>query len=156
MLDTGSTISAISPTYLATLKHASIQPVSQFSLSTANNTPLPVLGIVPLDITVNHILTTVNAYVVDNLCTDFLLGGDWFDSCRATVCYYFKNVTIRTRSGHTRIPFEETQPTTQTFVIRTACDIILPPFTSRVIEATTLASNMISCIFTPAPRYGVK
>lgn len=156
MLDTGSTISAISPTYLATITHAPVQSVSHFPLSTANNAPLNVLGIVSLNVTINHVSTIINAYVVDNLCTDLLLGGDWFDINNVTVCYYFKTVTIRTPHGQTRTRFEATQPVEQSFAIRAACDIVIPPLTSRVIRTTTPAHDMASCIFTPAHRFGSK
>ena len=153
MLDTGSTISAISSSYLATLSHAKLQPVSNFALSTANNAPLNVLGVVPLEVIVNRLPTVVNAYVVANLCADFLLGSDWFSAYRVTVCYYSHNLTVRSPYGTTRVPFDTPPPVNRSFVLRAMRDIVIPPRSSRVIPTFTSAPNMLSCLFTPTDRF---
>ena len=63
-------------------------------LKAANNIPLDVLGIVDLDVIICGVSIPVQFYVVRNLSQNCILGGSFFEECRATIDYGKKTLSL--------------------------------------------------------------
>ena len=104
MIDTGSTISAITPAYLERIYHEPIHRAIKVCKA-ANNSDLKILGMVELKILVQNIATKVNAFIIENLCTDVLLGNDWCNNYNIDISYYFHDITIWVGNQSALVPF---------------------------------------------------
>ncbi|CAF1084247.1 unnamed protein product [Didymodactylos carnosus] len=149
MIDTGSTISAINASYVKKISiNENIHPTTT-SCRTANNGQLNTSGMVILPITIGTIQVQVNTFIIEDLCTDLLLGGDFCDKYNVNISYGDKHLTLKTRQQRTSVKFHQYMNEQQVFHVKTKNDIIIPPLSSKVIEATTSSSPM-SAIFTPS------
>ncbi|CAF0991120.1 unnamed protein product [Didymodactylos carnosus] len=117
----------------------------------ANNSQLHISGMVVLPITINNINTEINVFVIDDLCTDLLLGGDFCDKYNVNISYGGKYLTISTRQQQTRVKFQQQPNTQEVFHLKTLNDIAIPPLSSKVIQAAS-SSPPMSAIFTPSSR----
>ena len=150
MIDTGSTISAISASYARQLH---LQPYIQPSLTTcrtANNKNLNIFGrlSMSLSITDNHF--RVKLFVIEDLCVDLLLGGDFLNKHRSNINYDRQRLSLQL--GHRRIyvPFELPQYNSHTsFHVKLVTNVAIPPRSCQVIRAQTTSDSM-SAIFTPS------
>ncbi|CAF1042195.1 unnamed protein product, partial [Didymodactylos carnosus] len=107
---------------------------------------------VGLQILINNIRTTINAFVIDDLCTDVLLGSDYWDKYHVDISYYFKNLTIRSQHQQTRVKFEEHLNNRQIYYIKTLQDVMIPPLSAKIIQAITTAPQVTTAMFTPSSR----
>ncbi|CAF1372975.1 unnamed protein product, partial [Didymodactylos carnosus] len=152
MVDTGSTISAVNSSYIDKINcFNGIQPVTT-TCRTANNGSLHVNGMVGLQILINNIRTTINAFVIDDLCTDVLLGSDYCDKYHVDISYYFKNLTIRSQHQQTRVKFEEHLNNCQIYYIKTLQDVMIPSLSAKIIQTTTTVPQVTTAMFTPSSR----
>ncbi|CAF1642243.1 unnamed protein product [Didymodactylos carnosus] len=109
------------------------------------------LRVVVLHILTNKIKTTINPCIIEDLCTDVLLGGDFYKKYKTDISYYFKNLTVRpSQQPKKRIKFEEHKNTSRLFYIKTFDDTIIPLLSSRAMQAITTASHMTTAVFTPS------
>ncbi|CAF2400326.1 unnamed protein product [Rotaria sp. Silwood2] len=152
MIDTGSTISAINAKYLKKLNiNQHIYP-TKISCTTANSNQLHTSGMIALRITINNVKTKVCAFIVEDLCTDLLLGGDFCVSHHVNIDYDTKRLTLRIKRQQTTIKFHQHVNEQQVFKVKTSNEVCIPPFSARVIQATTAAPSM-SAIFTPSSKW---
>ncbi|CAF1347192.1 unnamed protein product, partial [Didymodactylos carnosus] len=126
--------------------------ISAVDVSTANNGSLHVNGMIGLQILINNITTSINAFVIDDLCTDALLGSEYCDKYHVDISYYFKNLTIRSQHQQTTVKFEGHLNNRQIYYIKTLQDVMIRPLTAKVIQATTTVPQVTTAIFTPSPR----
>jgi len=75
MIDTGSTISAINASYFKKINNNQLIFPSATSSRTENNTKLKTLGRVILPININGNLIQMNSFILEDLCTELLLGA---------------------------------------------------------------------------------
>ncbi|CAF0735069.1 unnamed protein product [Didymodactylos carnosus] len=149
MIDTGSTISAINAAYMRKINlRARIHPTTT-SCRTANNGQLNVSGMMILPITINNIQMDVTTFIIEELCTDVLLGGDFCDKYNVNISYGEKYLTIKTKHLRTGVKFLQHTNTQQVFNVKAMNNIVIPPLSSKIVHATTPSPPM-SAIFTPS------
>jgi transposase InsO family protein len=148
MVDTGSSISAINTSYATTvgLNH-SIKPITA-SCRTANNGQLVIRGVITAHITINNCVTSVNLFVIDHLCVDLLLGGDFCLKYKVGIDYDQQCLSFTLDHYRIQAKFLSSVPTSQTFAVSSSDELVLPPMSSRVVRATTTSPSM-AAIFTP-------
>jgi len=151
MLDTGSTISAIDAAYVKKLNIKQYIYPTTTSCKTANNGQLHISGMIVLPITINNIQLKVNTFIVENLCTDLLLGGDFCDKHQVNIDYGRKHLTLNIKQQQITVKFQQHVNDQQVFNIETTNDVIIPPLSAKIIQATTAAPPM-SAIFTPSSK----
>lgn len=149
MIDTGSTISAISSSYFKKINNNELIFPSTTSCRTANNTQLNILGRVILPININGIVIEMTIFIVENLCTELLLGGDFCNAYNVNICYRQKCLLIKIKHQQMKIKFLPQVQKHPTFNVAATHDINIPPLSSRVIQASTSAPAM-EAIFTPS------
>ena len=151
MVDTGSTISAIDAAYVKKLNLKQYIYPTTTACKTANNGHLHISGMIVLPITINNIQLQVNTFVVKDLCTDLLLGGDFCDKYRVNINYGSKYLTINIKQQQFIIKFQQHVNEQQVFNIKTMNNVIIPPLSAKIIQATTTAPAMCA-IFTPSSK----
>jgi hypothetical protein len=149
MIDTGSTISAIASNYLKKIHHGRIHRVV-ISCKSANNTDLKILGKVKLTVMVHNITTIVNAFIIEDLCTDILLGNDWCNDYHVDISYHFKNITVWMGRQWAQVSLSELTNADTIIHLRTSDDIVIPPWSAKVIRTSTEVAKMSAAIFTPS------
>lgn len=150
MIDTGSTISAINVNYFKKLNcHQRVFP-STISCKTANNSSLHIQGMVSLPIKINNICISMRVFIVEDLCADLLLGGDFCDKGAVSISYREKCLKIKMQHQQTRVTFLQINRN-RTFRVTTLYDIHIPPLHSIVIHTAT-PSPAMSAIFTPSSK----
>jgi len=151
MIDTGSTISAIDAALMKTLNIRQHIYPSTTSCKTANNTPLHTSGMMLLPITIKNREVKVKTFIVDNLCTDLLLGGDFINKHRVHINCDKKYLRINLHQDPFNIPFQQLPNEKQVFNVKTTNAVVIPPLSATIIQATTTAPAM-SAIFTPSSK----
>lgn len=149
MIDTGSTISAIDAAYLKKLKvNERVHPTA-ITCRTANNNHMHVNGVITLPITINELDLTVQIFIVDGLCADLLLGGDFCNLYNVNINYGQRYLSIGSDHQRTTISFSQHLNEQQMFNLKTIEEVTIPPLSAKIIQATTTAPSM-SAIFTPS------
>ncbi|CAF1570065.1 unnamed protein product [Adineta ricciae] len=149
MIDTGSSISAINTSYLQQLNlNENIHPTST-TCNTANNGQLNVRGMIYLPVSINNISTIILTFIVDDLCANLLLGGDFCHQHTVNIDYGKKHLFMNINSQHLIVKFHQQLHHQQVFNVQTTTDISIPPLSTQIINASTSAPSM-SAIFTPA------
>ncbi len=151
MVDTGSTISAIDAGYVKKLNLNQYIYPTKTACKTANNGQLHISGMIVLPITINNLQLKVNTFIVKDLCTDLLLGGDFCDKHRVNINYGSKYLTINIQQQQCKVKFQQHANEQQLFNIKTMNDIVIPPLSAKIIQASTTAPTM-SAIFTPSSK----
>ncbi|CAF3533465.1 unnamed protein product [Rotaria socialis] len=149
MIDTGSTISAINATYLKKLNIKQDTYSTTIPCKTANNSELHISGIIVLPITINDIQMKVHTFIIDDLCTDLLLGGDFCDLYQVNIDYSKKCLSFKSQNHRTAVKFDKYVNEQQVFNVKTMNEITIPPLSAKIIQAITTAPSM-SAIFTPS------
>jgi hypothetical protein len=149
MIDTGSTISAINETYLKKLNTNQYITPTTTLCKTANNGQLHISGMIMLPIMINNIQLKVNTFIVKELCTDLLLGRDFCDKHEVNINYRGKYLTIKVHQQQTVVKFQQQMNEQQVFNVKTIDEVIIPPLSAKIFQATTTAPPM-SAIFTPS------
>ena len=149
MLDTGSTISAMNAEYAKKINiNDRIQPTST-SCRTADNGRLHVLGRLTLPITINAIQFPINIFIIEDLCADLLLGGDFFSKYNGNIKYKEKQLTINRGYQQANVQFQQQFRIAQVFNVKTNAEMVLPPQGSKLIAAIT-ESRPMQAIFSPS------
>jgi hypothetical protein len=151
MVDTGSTISAIDAAYVKKLNIKQYIYPTTTACKTANNGQLHISGMIVLPVTINNVQLTVNTFIVQDLCTDLLLGGDFCNKHRVNINYGNKYLTINIKQQQFIVKFQQHVDEQQVFNIKTIKDIVIPPLSAKIIQASTTAPAM-SAIFTPSSK----
>ncbi|CAF1231754.1 unnamed protein product [Adineta ricciae] len=151
MVDTGSTISAINQDYFRKLNHNYTVYSSTTSCKTANNTQLSTIGRVVLPITINNIQVPINVFIIENLCTELLLGNDFCNLFKARIDSHKRTLSIKTEHQYTKVSFLNPSNKSQVCNINTLYDITIPPLSGRVVIASTSAP-WSTAIFTPSSK----
>ena len=89
------------------------------SCKTANNGQLHISGMIVLPITINNIQLKVNTFIVEDLCTDLLLGGDFCDKHQVNINYGSKHLTINIKQQQITVKFQQHVNDQQVFNIKT-------------------------------------
>ncbi|CAF3829521.1 unnamed protein product, partial [Rotaria magnacalcarata] len=149
MIDTGSTISAINATYLKKLNIKQDTYSTTIPCKTAKNSELHISGIIVLPITINDIQMKVHTFIIEDLCTDLLLGGDFCDLYQVNIDYSKKCLSFKSQNHRTAVKFDKYVNEQQVFNVKTMNEITIPPLSAKIIQAITIAPSM-SAIFTPS------
>ena len=149
MIDTGSTISAVDASYAKTLR---LRPHTQSistSCRTANNGLLQVLGTVTVPITIHSLPLQMEAFVIDNLCMEVLLGGDFCNKYQVHIDYESRCLSLRMNRQHVVVNLCQHPSSEQVFNVTTIDDVLVPPLSARIVQARTSAPSM-AAIFSPS------
>jgi hypothetical protein len=149
MLDTGSTISAMNAAYAKKINISHHIHPTTTSCRTANNGQLRVSGRLTLPITINTTQFPVNIFIVEDLCAELLLGGDFFSKYNGNIKYNEKQFKINRGHQHVSVQFQHQDTAEQVFNVKTNVDIVLPPLSSKVITAITESPPM-QAVFSPS------
>ncbi|CAF1607330.1 unnamed protein product, partial [Didymodactylos carnosus] len=156
MIDTGSTVTAINSSYLSNIKHDKIRGIST-TVKTANGGELKILGKVALHMTTNQITTKIDAFIIEDLCADLLLGSDWFHRNNVNISYQDKTIRITTpQQQSTTISIVRHPNPQQIFNVTAMSDFVVPSMSERIIQAATSAPPMMTAIFTPSLKMNNK
>ena len=147
IVDTGSAISIINLDFIKTMQHNKFVYENR-TCRTANSTPLNMIGHIELKIRMEHIETTVIAYVATNLITSILLGNDWIDENHVHLFGDQKHLTIPDRHGQrTRISYIKPQCINHPALL--VNQITLPPHSQTLVDITSPINNANNLIFEP-------
>ncbi|CAF4897831.1 unnamed protein product [Rotaria sp. Silwood1] len=155
--DTGSTISAVSPDFLSRIHHQPIRSTSS-TCSTANNNQLTIRGRLSLQVRINNISTNIDVLVVDNLCTDLLLGSDWSHAYYVEINYRLGILTLSDTTGRrTYTRFLQPHTTTnRSFAVKTSRHLVILSAASVVISVSTDTMDTMAALFTPSEHFLAK
>ena len=142
MIDTGSTISAINATYFQKINNNYYVYPSQTSCETANNTQLLASAMVVMPI-------KINTFIIENLCTDLLLGRDFCELFNAQISYEKRYLSINTKHQYTTVSFLQHTNEQRVLNVNTIHEVIIPPLSGKVVRATT-AAPYLAAVFTPS------
>ncbi|CAM4846078.1 unnamed protein product [Rotaria magnacalcarata] len=148
MIDIGSTISAINLAYMQQLNINPYIYPTKISCRTANNSQLHIFGQIVLPITINNVRLKVNTFIVEDLCTNLLLGGDFCTTYHVNINYGNKYLSLNNEQQQTIVKFHQHLNNQQIF---TTNDTTIPPFATVVVQASTTAPPM-SALFTPSSQ----
>ncbi|CAF1243679.1 unnamed protein product [Adineta steineri] len=151
MVDTGSTISAINAAYLKQFNMNQHIYSTTTSCKTANNGQLHISGLIVLPFSINNMQMEMNIFVIEDLCADLLLGGDFCDKYNINIDYRRKHLTIALHHQQATVKFLQHQQGDQLYNVKTMVDISIPPLSAKVIQASTTAPSM-SALFTPSSK----
>ena len=151
IVDTGSAISIIHLDFLKTIQHKK-SIYQHHTCRTANATPLKLIGQIQLEIKIQHMETSVVAYVSTNLITPILLGNDWINSNHVHLFGDQKRLTIPDQHGQViSIPYIE--PNCINYPTLLVNQITLPPYSQTLVDITTQINNANNLIFEPYGRH---
>ena len=121
-------------------------------MSTANATPLKIIGQIQLEIQIKHIKTSINTYVATNLITPILLGNDWINPNHVHLYGDQQRLTIPDQHGTLiSIPYLEHNDTN--YPARLINQITLPPHSQTLVDITTPIATAHNLIFEPYTRH---
>lgn len=151
MIDTGSSISAINASFLRAL-HID-QPIQSVTTTcrTANNGQLHILGKVDVPMRIAGAHLRIPMYVVDDLCANLLLGGDFCATYRVNLCYERKFLTLFANDERHQVSLLPQMTNRQVFNVTSSNAFSIPPLSAMVIRASTSAPAM-SAIFEPCAK----
>ena len=150
MVDTGSTISAMNASYARRLNlYQHVQP-THTTCRTANNGNLSIEGRLSLPIIIANTRIIVDIFIIEDLCVDLLLGGDFCNKYDVTINFSRQCLSMQARHQQITIKFQPPQTQEQVFYVKTIADVVIPPKCSKVIQAKSLSPSM-AAVFTPSP-----
>ncbi|CAF4388613.1 unnamed protein product [Rotaria sp. Silwood2] len=148
MIDTGATRSFITQGALHKLHHSSIQPCTFVAHLGDGHTTLKILGEVQLLLKFNQTFTSLNVLIVKTLNTDFILGGDWCTQNAAQINYDINQVSIRSSTGRTIIPYDKSIDYLS-LDVKLINSIKIPPRESCAVQAKVELSSADTVYFHP-------
>ena len=133
LCDSGAFCSCISLQFYNKLKNKPpiVSRDSVCNLKAANNVSLDVLGIVDLDVVICGVSVPVEFYVVRNLSQNCILGGSFFEECRATIDY--GNKTLSLYENTITVPLLNDVEISKT--LRTTTKLRIPPLSEVIFPA---------------------
>ena len=146
LIDTGASISLIQLELLDRLIHDPIRPCSLTDAHTANSGFLSLLGIVQLQIQINHLITYADVYVTSDLICPMILGRDWIQNNYATI--NFSNNRLSLYHGMTFTPLLPAI-VDSSCILSLATPVIIPPFHQIFIYGYTSIPSLDNTVFTP-------
>jgi transposase InsO family protein len=154
IVDTGSAITIIHQDLLKTISHCKFtHKIKQ--CTTANATPLHIIGQIELEIKIKHVTTHIIADVATNLITKLLLGNNWINSHHVHLFGDQQSLTIPDSTGQLiRIPY--TEPSHLQYPALLANQITLPPRSQMLVEIKTQLANAVNLIFEPTEYHSAK
>ena len=154
IVDTGSAITIIHQDLLKTIHHRKFIHKTR-QCTTANATPLNIIGQIELEIKLKHVTTHIIADVATNLITKLLLGNNWINSHHVHLFGDQQCLTIPDSTGQpVRIPY--TEPSHVQYPAILANQITLPPRSQRLVDIKTQLANSINLIFEPSEHLSTK
>lgn len=154
IIDTGSAVSIIHNKFLQTIQHHKFtyQPRT---CSTANSTPLNLIGYIELQIKIKDITTSIVAYVSTNLITPILLGNDWINANHVHLYGDQQRLTIPNKIGQLiSIPYLESCDIKYPALLLN--EITLPPYSQIFVDVTTQIANATNLVFEPCGNFNSK
>jgi hypothetical protein len=147
IVDTGSAITIIHQDLLRTIHHKKFTYKTR-QCTTANATPLNIIGQIELEIKVKHVKTYVVADVATNLITNLLLGNNWINEHHVHLFGDQQHLTIPDETGQRlRIPY--TEPDHLRYPARLTSQVTLAPRSQVLIEVETQLENATNALFEP-------
>ncbi|CAF1497807.1 unnamed protein product [Adineta ricciae] len=151
MVDTGATHTLITRSLLNTLPNIPfIKNASVSALLGDASTTLSVQGVAQLCIYVNHIPTSISAYVVESLGINLILGMDWCRSYDVLIRIGQQELDLRhPHYGSSSVSFLQNA----SIPARLAHSVQLNPSYEHVVQLTTPLSSALQVIFTPDNKF---
>jgi hypothetical protein len=151
IVDTGSAITIIHQDLLKTLHHKKFVYKTR-QCTTANATPLNIIGQIELEIKIKHVKTYITADVATNLVTKLLLGNNWINEHRVHLFGDQQHLTIPDNTGQRlRIPY--TEPEHLQYPTRLTNQVTLAPRSQTLVDVETQLSNANNLLFEPDRHY---
>lgn len=146
LVDTGAAISLIHEETLKLMQHDPIVAGTLDEVHTANSGFINLIGLVRLNVQINHINTTVDTYVTRDLVCSMILGKDWIQRNRVTIS--FSTNLIYIHGGVTSIPLLPIS-NHETLTMHLQHSIIIPPFHEKLIYGYVPIQSSNDVLFTP-------
>lgn len=155
MIDTGSTISAINAAYVKRLNlHHRVRSTDMLC-KTANSKHLRIGGKLTLTIMIADQHIRLTTFLIEGLCADLLLGGDFCLQHGVQIDYDKRRLHLQVRQRQVIVPFQSQAQEHQVFFVYTNETIVLPPLSSMTIAANSKAPSM-QAVFTPTAELSRK
>ncbi|CAF5226908.1 unnamed protein product, partial [Rotaria magnacalcarata] len=113
------------------MKHKTITSSSLQEVHTANSGFIVLLGLVNLTVRINHIHTTVDAYVTRDLVCPMILGRDWIQKNYVNINFFSNRMSIY--NGISSIPLLPASRSVS-LVMSLLHPVIIPPFHETLIS----------------------
>ncbi|CAF4518486.1 unnamed protein product, partial [Rotaria magnacalcarata] len=146
LVDTGATLSLIQEQTLKRMKHSPMISCSLKEVHTANSGFISLLGLVNLTVKINHIMTTVDAYVTHDLVCPMILGRDWIQKHHVNVDFSTNRIYIH--DGNTSVPLLPVS-CIEPLAMSLQNSIVIPPFHEKFISGCVPIKSLQNVIFTP-------
>ncbi|CAF3937474.1 unnamed protein product, partial [Rotaria sp. Silwood1] len=146
LVDTGAAISLIHEQTLQCMQHYPITSCSLKEVHTANSGFISLVGLVNLNVKINHIITTVDAYVTRDLVCPMILGRDWIQKHHVNI--NFSTNRIYVYDGRTSVPLLPVSPA-EPLTMPLEHSIVIPPFHEKFISGYVPIQSLLNVVFTP-------
>ncbi|CAM4939939.1 unnamed protein product [Rotaria socialis] len=128
------------------MKHKTITSSSLQEVHTANSGFLVLIGLVNLTVQINHIYTTVDAYVTRDLVCPMILGRDWIQKNYVNINFFSNRMSIY--NGISSIPLLPASLSVS-LVMSLSHPVIIPPFHETFISGYVPIKTLKDVLFRP-------
>ncbi|CAF2224972.1 unnamed protein product [Rotaria magnacalcarata] len=128
------------------MKHKTITSSSLQEVHTANSGFIVLLGLVNLTVRINHIHTTVDAYVTRDLVCPMILGRDWIQKNYVNINFFSNRMSIY--NGISSIPLLPASRSVS-LVMSLLHPVIIPPFHETLISGYVPIKTLKDVLFRP-------
>ena len=146
LVDTGAAISLIHEETLQLMKHKPVVPCPLQEVHTANSGFISLIGLVNLTVKINHVITSVDAYVTRDLVCPMILGRDWIQKNHVNICFSSNRVYIH--DGVISVPLLPI-PRVEQLIMSLSSSIVIPPFHEKFISGYVPIKSLDHAFFTP-------
>ncbi|CAF3711733.1 unnamed protein product [Rotaria socialis] len=128
------------------MKHKPIDACSLKEVHTANSEFISLIGLVHLNVQVNHLNTGVDAYVTRDLVCPMLLGRDWIQMNHVNINFFTNRIYLH--GGITSVPLVPI-PRHEPLIMSLQHTITIPPFHEKFISGYVPIKSSNDVLFTP-------
>jgi transposase InsO family protein len=148
MIDTGASRCFITKRALRRIHYSQLHSSNSTAQLGDGHTTLDILGEVHLVVQVRDVFTTVCALVTQRLNSEFILGGDWCINYGVRIDYDMNQISIRSPSGRTFVPYAK-QLDTFTLNLHLTHLTTIPPREACTVQAKVELSSADTVYFHP-------
>ena len=151
ILDTGSISTIIHYSFLQQIKHYGFTPIRR-SYSSANCSPITIIGETLLQIKVNNICTYIKAVIASQLVTNILLGTDWISRYVISIHLPLKQIIIRDKQGYST---KTSILTLHRSTVRVSLTnhITIAPYSELIVDVHIDQSTPADLLFEPSSMF---
>ncbi|CAF1174543.1 unnamed protein product, partial [Didymodactylos carnosus] len=136
LIDTGSSQSFIDKYTLSTMDTPNSKSTHRQVFQVANNTTMESSEYIELQLVIEHMITNVKCWILNDMCTGIIVGTDWMTTYAASPSYATRSVAITLNGKQYSTPMLR-RLRQQEYQARTCNRIVLKPNEERAVRIYT-------------------